>query len=128
EDIAYVMRNALVRSVSGRPGPVHIDIPHDVAEADVDEAQAEALWPVDGSLQTPGSRPGPDTAVLEAVVEALARAERPVILTGGGVLSSGAEDALRDLAELMECGVIGSLTSRGALPEDHPLALGLTGS
>lgn len=128
EDIAYVLRNALLKSVSGRPAPVHIDIPRDVQEAEVDDDQVASLNFGEGPLRVPLSRSAPDSAAVEAAVAALGRAQRPVILAGGGVLASGAEDALRQLAELLECPVIGSLTSRGALPEDHPLALGVSGA
>ena len=128
EDIAYNLRNALIKSVSGRPGPVHIDIPVDVAEAEVDDAQLDVLkFAAEGPLMTPYGRPAPGREVIEAACELLAHAERLTIMVGGGVLSSGAEQELRSLAELLQAPVAASQTSRGAVPEDHPLGLGVSG-
>jgi acetolactate synthase-1/2/3 large subunit len=128
EDIAYHLRNALIKTVSGRPGPVHLDIPIDVAEAAVDDSQLDLLkFATEGPLMTPYGRPAPERQAIEAACELLARAERPTIMVGGGVLSSGAEQELQRLAELIQAPVTTSQTSRGAVPEDHPLGLGVSG-
>ena len=128
EEIAFMLRNALVRAVSGRPGPVHLDVPIDIAEAEVDESQLDVLRIVqDGPLMTPFSRSAAAPDAVEAACELLAKAERPAIMVGGGVLSSGAEMEVRELAELLMAPVVASQTSRGVMPEDHELGLGVSG-
>ena len=115
EDIPGVFRQAVRVALSGRPGPVSVEIPIDQQYRSVD---AEV---------TPIERPAatqPDGAAIEEAVRLLARAERPLIWSGGGTIASGAGDALSGLAERIGAGVLTSAAGRGAIPEDHPRCIG----
>lgn len=124
-DIPRIVKEAAYIAVTGRPGPVLIDIPKDVAE---EEAGPEADGEVAMSL--PGYHPelrdyGPEE--LSAIAEALGRAERPVILAGHGVAISGGEGALKSLAERLNAPVATTLLGKGTMPDGHRLCLGMPG-
>ncbi|PSO54868.1 MAG: acetolactate synthase large subunit [Actinobacteria bacterium QS_5_72_10] len=107
---------------TGRPGPVLLDLPKDVLGATCDFA-----WP--DRLRLPGYRPtvrGHAKMVREAAA-AILRRQRPVIYAGGGVIAAGAQDVLRQLAERLDLPVVTTLMARGALPDEHPLCLGMPG-
>jgi acetolactate synthase-1/2/3 large subunit len=120
EDLPRILERAFHLSQSGRPGPVLVDIPMDIFSADLD-ANAFKKTP------TPIVRPTLDPETAERIVDALARAERPVIYAGGGVLSSRATAELTALAEALEVPVAHTLMGKGCLHERHPLLLGQTG-
>ena len=101
----------------GRPGPVLVEIPTDVALGEVDESAA-AYSPLK-SLPFPGN-----PSDIEAAARALCSATAPVIHAGQGVLYAGASDELLELAELVQVPVMSSLAGKGVFPEVHPLALG----
>ncbi len=121
-DIVETVREAFHIASTGRPGPVLIDLPKDVLQADV-----EYTWPEKISL--PGYRPttkGNNRQVSEAVKLILA-AKRPVLYVGGGVIKANATDELRQLAELGTLPVVTTLMARGAFPDSHELCLGMPG-
>jgi thiamine pyrophosphate-dependent acetolactate synthase large subunit-like protein len=111
------MRRAFTQVRNGRPRPVMVEIPTDVMAEDVPEPLA--YTPV------PRTRSAPDPQAVSEVAERLVRAERPVIYAGQGVHYARAWEALRELAELLEAPVTGSLEGKSAFPEDHPLSLGV---
>jgi len=117
------VRGALRESVSGKPGVAQIDIPIDVSVEDLGEGNVPA--PVKATA--PMLRPFPDPDAVAKVVDLLGKAERPVILIGGGANYSGAGAAILALAEMLQAPVVNSPTSRGVLPETHPLVLGASG-
>ncbi len=122
EELPYVFREAFHLASSGRPGPVLIDVTKDAQQAKV-----VPNWDV--TLRTPGYRPtleGHRGQIREAAQQ-LARAERPLIMAGNGVIQSGACVELRALAERTGVPVITTLHGLGAFPEDHPLSLGMPG-
>lgn len=122
-ELAYVVREAFHIARTGRPGPVLIDIPKDV-QTD----KTEFIYP-EGDIKLPGYRP-PSTAAaaqLQAALELIKQAQRPVILAGHGIMMSGASQELRTLAERAEIPVMLTLLGKGALPESHPLAIGMMG-
>ncbi len=114
-DIPAAITRVAADVMTGRPQPGAIEIPVDFqyAKADFDIPHIEG-WP----------RVAPDKAGLAAAAGMLSAARRPVIWAGGGVLTAGAESELQQLAELLGAPVVTSLNGRGAIPEDHPLALG----
>ena len=123
-DIPRVVAEAFHVATTGRPGPVLIDIPKDIAQSTM-----EWYWPAPEDLDLPGYRPvteGDPTLVLEAA-ELLLAAERPVIYAGGGILKARAADALRELAERTGIPVVTTLMARGCFPDSHPLCLGMPG-
>jgi acetolactate synthase-1/2/3 large subunit len=121
-DIPQVVREAFHIATTGRPGPVLIDFPKDVATSTM-----EWYWPE--GVDLPGYHPAshPDPAAIVAAAALVMQAERPVIYAGGGILKSGASDALRELADLTGIPVVTTLMARGCLPDSHPLCLGMPG-
>jgi acetolactate synthase-1/2/3 large subunit len=120
EDLPRVMERAFHLAQTGRPGPVLVDVPMDVFSADLPNDAFQ-------KVPAPIARPTIDAETAGRIVEALARAERPVLYAGGGVLSGGATAELAALAEALDIPVAHTLMGKGCLREDHPLLLGQTG-
>ncbi len=122
EDIARTMAEAFHLAATGRPGPVLVDIPKDVLQA-----QTTFSWPP--TLDLPGYRPTlhPHGKQIREAARLIAAAKRPVLYVGGGVLKAGATDGLRKLAELTGIPVITTLMALGAFPDSHPQHLGMPG-
>ncbi len=121
-DLPVVLREAFYIARTGRPGPVLVDVPQDVQAA-----SAEYDYPPEPSLS--GYRPtvvGNPRQVSQAA-QAINGARCPLILAGRGVIISGAEAELRELAERAEIPVVTTLLGIGSLPESHRLSLGMGG-
>ncbi len=116
------LRAAFHIARTGRPGPVLVDIPADVAGAKTDEAVPE-------KVDLPGYRPviKGNRRQVKRAAEAINAAERPILYVGGGVLISEASDLVRQLATKASIPVTTTLMGLGAFPEDHPLALKMLG-
>ena len=123
-DIPRVVAEAFHVATTGRPGPVLIDIPKDIAQSTM-----EWYWPTPGDLDLPGYRPvtDGDPALIREAAELLLSARAPVIYAGGGILKARAADALRELAERTGIPVVTTLMARGCFPDSHPLCLGMPG-
>jgi thiamine pyrophosphate-dependent acetolactate synthase large subunit-like protein len=115
------MRRAFQLMRSGRPGPVVLELPLDVAEEEFDEAQFEYSPPV-------RYRSAADPRDVERAAGLLLDAERPLIRAGQGVLWAGATDALVEFAELINAPVATTYVGKSAFPEDHPLSIGSGGT
>jgi len=125
-EISLVVRQAFHLATTGRPGPVLIDVPKDVLQA-----QVEWSWPSDADVAAslPGYKPtlnGHPRMIKEAA-RLISEARRPVIYAGGGILKARAAEALRQLAERIDVPVVTTLMARGAFPDDHRLCLGMPG-
>jgi acetolactate synthase-1/2/3 large subunit len=120
------VRRAFAVATSGRPGPVLLEVPEDVAHGVFEFDEAE-FWADPGTLRAQARRTRPDPAALEAAAALLARAERPLILAGGGVHISEAHDALLALAEAQGMPVAHTMSGKGAIACSHPLSAGLFG-
>jgi acetolactate synthase-1/2/3 large subunit len=122
QDIPQIVREAFHVATTGRPGPVLIDFPKDVANQAMDW-----YWPE--KIDLPGYKPntkGHPKQIKEAA-RLINEAKRPVIYAGGGILKARAASALRELAEETGIHVVTTLMARGAFPDDHPLAMGMPG-
>ena len=119
DDIGRVVHEAFETARSGRPGPVLIDVPKDVLQAEAHRDQ----W---HCLPCPPPSVVPDQAVREAI-NLILHARRPVLYVGGGVVRAHACDELFDLALRQHLPVTTTLMARGAFPDSHPLALGMPG-
>jgi acetolactate synthase-1/2/3 large subunit len=119
-DIPRIMRSAVVRALSGRPGPVQVDLPLDVLRE-----KAEAVQEKKPAYDRYISRVRPDPELMERLVGFVSRAERPVLLAGDGVIWSEATPELLKLVERWPIPVLVSTDARGAIPEDHPLFAGV---
>lgn len=114
--LADLLGLAMRKAQSGRPGPVYVEIPIDVAFAEVEDGSVRYL---DGERAV--TRAAPAQGAVGRVLDMLAQAERPAIMAGGGVLYSRCAKELREFAELANIPVLTNAKSRGALPSDHPL-------
>jgi acetolactate synthase-1/2/3 large subunit len=121
-DIPRVFAEAFHIARTGRPGPVHIDLTKDAL---MGECTAEHP----DSLDLPGFKPTFEGHFrqIKLAAQEIAKAERPVILAGHGVLISDACEELRELAEKAQIPVVHTLLGISALPEDHPLSVGFVG-
>ena len=119
EGAPWAMRRAFHLATSGQPGPVYVEVPSDVGLA---QAEMPAYQPVPRPL-----RPAGDEEAVEAIADLLCQSKHPLLLVGGGGLLSGTQGEVRALAEEWRLPVATTPGGRGIIPEDHPLALGLTG-
>jgi len=120
---AEILDKAFQLAESGRPGPVLVSVPMDIFSMEVDTKLFERL-----KHHTPRLlKPSLDEVVAEQIVHAIAGARRPVLYAGGGILLADAAEELKQLAEHFSLPVAHSLMGKGALPDDHPLTLGMTG-
>ncbi|MCZ2110923.1 MAG: thiamine pyrophosphate-binding protein, partial [Dehalococcoidia bacterium] len=118
EYIAMAWRHA----VSGRPGPVFLDIPVDILYTPAEESNLPAY-----EHFAPEGRPAASVASIERALDALCAAERPCILAGGGVMFSGAQDELREFAAMARIPVLANSKARGAVSERTDLGYGSFG-
>ena len=124
-DLPRSIRHAFTAMTTGRPGSAQLTLPFDVQNAMVESSD---LW-ADGELGTyPARRVAPDPEHVEKAAAAIRRAERPVFICGGGVVSSGAEAALARVAEKCGAVVATTISGRGSISDSHPLSLGTVGS
>ncbi|WP_337876776.1 thiamine pyrophosphate-binding protein [Elioraea sp.] len=124
--VPELLRRAFAVATSGRPGPVLIEVPEDVAHNEHDFDAAE-FWIDPGTLKAQARRTRPDPDLLAAAGRLLAEADRPLILAGGGVHLSEAYDALLRLAEAEGIPVAHTMSGKGAIPCTHALSAGLFG-
>jgi acetolactate synthase-1/2/3 large subunit len=122
EDIADIVHEAFRIARSGRPGPVLIDVPKDVQ-------LSKTFYTPSASIEyLRATRPSPPSATAIAqAAQMLAKAQRPLIMSGHGVILSNAYDELRAFAEKTNIPVITTLLGLSAFPQAHPLALGMPG-
>ena len=117
DQVASTMRRAFHNLRNGRPGPVLIEIPPDVANQEVDESSL--------NYQAPKRAPqSPAASDIKDAVKLLLNSKKPVIWSGMGVLMSKASKELRELAELTEIPVYSTMPGKSSFDDRHPLALG----
>ena len=123
-DLDRVVREAFYIARTGRPGPVLIDLPKDVTTSTVKSAR-----PVPETVSLRGYQPTYEGHVrqIDKALDLIARAERPLLYAGGGVVLSGASAELLEFAETAAIPVTTTLMGLGAVPCDHPLCLGMLG-
>jgi acetolactate synthase-1/2/3 large subunit len=123
EDIPRIIKEAFYIASSGRPGPVLIDVPKDIAAMEVEEI------PADPEVELPGYQPNiqPNYLQIKKLTEAVSRAKRPVLLAGAGILHAKASSLLKKYAEQQQLPVVHTLLGLGGFPADHPLFLGMGG-
>jgi acetolactate synthase-1/2/3 large subunit len=121
DQVPHMVRQAWKSMVTGRPGPVVFDVPFDIFKEDTGTVTPDPKeWTANISC-----RVGADPAGVARALDMLLAAERPVILVGQGVKYGGAAALLVELAETLQIPVAWSASGQGAIPSDHPLALGL---
>jgi acetolactate synthase-1/2/3 large subunit len=122
KEIHKIVKTAFYVASTGRPGPVLVDLPKDT-QTEVDNME------FDNGVSLRGYKPNvePHPLQIEKAVKLLIQAERPVIVAGGGVITSGASREILALAELLVAPVSTTLMGKGCIPENHPLSLGMLG-
>jgi acetolactate synthase I/II/III large subunit len=122
DELPHVMKAAFHVASTGRCGPVLVDVPRDVQEAEL-----EFAYPDDVSL--PGWKPPRrgNARQIKAAAGVVAAAERPILYVGGGVLNAHATDELRELAEVARLPVVTTLMAKSGFPESHELHVGWPG-
>ncbi|MFC4906152.1 acetolactate synthase large subunit [Actinomadura gamaensis] len=122
EDIGRTIVEAFHIASTGRPGPVLVDIAKDALQATF-----AFEWPV--QMRLPGYRPvtRPHSKQVREAARLIVESERPVLYVGGGVLKANAAAELKVLAELTGAPVVTTLMAKGALPDSHPLHMGMPG-
>jgi acetolactate synthase I/II/III large subunit len=121
-EIPEIVKKAFYITESGRPGPVLVDIPKDVQQE-----KTEIEFP--DLIKVRGYKPAfdPDLSQIEKALGLIMKAEKPIIMAGGGVILSGAFNELQALAEILMCPVVTTFKGKGGFPENHPLAMGPIG-
>ncbi len=134
ESIPQVVRQAFATAREGRPGPVVIDLPKDVAQAEVpglpEAGLPEKCAPAIGLFGAPSAATPPDPPGADGLADAtelLRASQRPVIYAGGGVEKGAAVDALRRFVAGTGIPVVHTLHGLGGIASDHPLFLGMLG-
>jgi len=118
-----IIDKAFLLAESGQPGPVLVDVPMDVFSALVDSSLFTRLESNTRALR----KPSLDLATAREIVSRMAEAKQPLMYVGGGVVLADACDELRALVDHLGIPVAHSLMGKGALPDDHPLLLGMSG-
>ena len=121
-----LLRQLFRAATSGAPGPVHLRLRGSHGQGVEGEAALQPLAEPQFS-RVPAFRPGPEMERVREAVALLAGARRPVIFAGGGVVVSGAQAELAEFAEKLQIPVATSLTAKGAIPDAHPLSVGVAG-
>jgi acetolactate synthase I/II/III large subunit len=123
-DIPRIVREAFHIATTGRPGPVLIDLPKDVTSAPCSAPFVDDVKDTLPGYVVPGHA---DQSALQKAARLLQRAQRPVLYVGHGSVIADAGKAITELAEKLQAPVVNTLLGKGAVPEDHPLHLGMLG-
>ncbi len=121
--MAEILEKAFHLAESGQPGPVLVNVPMDIFSAVIPSDTFDRLAQNTRALK----KPSIDDETAREIVEALASAEKPVAYIGGGILLAKASKELREFVDHMSLPVAHSLMGKGALRDDHPLVMGMTG-
>jgi acetolactate synthase I/II/III large subunit len=121
EQLPHTIHRAFNAMLTGRPGPVHIEVPMDV------QALSAEVVIHDLARRLPLGIAHPDPAAVDAAARILTAAERPVIVVGGGAVTAEASAAVKSLAEALSIPVVTTWNGKGAFPEDHRLYAGSVG-
>ena len=121
-DLAGVVHEAFYLARTGRPGPVVIDIPKDVSAARCSYSRLDHI-----AFPCEEKRAAPDARAISRAADAILESERPVLYVGGGIVNSGASEALLAFAEGLQLPVTPTLMGLGGFPSAHPLCLNMLG-
>lgn len=123
EHLPEIMEKAFHLAESGQPGPVLVDVPMDIFSKEIDVSLFERVKHNTKTFH----KPSMDEDVASEIVHRLVAAKKPVLYVGGGILLAGASRELKALVDHLQVPVAYSVMGKGALPDDHPLVLGMTG-
>lgn len=117
--VAWTIRRAISIATTGKPGPVYVEIPADIA---LEEVEPTPYQPADRSV-----RPGPDLERIEAALDLIEQAKRPVLVCGGGAVLARATAEVEAFADALGIPVLVTPAGRGIISEEHPLFCGSVG-
>lgn len=118
-----ILEKAFILAESGRPGPVLIDVPMDIFSKEIDVALFDQVLANNPHL----AKPSLDPATAEQIVQNLLDAKNPVLYVGGGVVLAKATEELKELVDHLQIPVAHTLMGKGAVADDNPMVLGMTG-
>jgi acetolactate synthase-1/2/3 large subunit len=118
-----IIEKAFALAESGRPGPVLVDVPMDIFSREIDVKLFDRLRLNTKTLR----KPSLDEETAAAIVKKLTAAKRPLLYVGGGIMLADATADLRAFVDHLQIPVAHTLMGKGALPDDHPFVLGMTG-
>src|SRR3989442_5823839 len=121
-DLGPIIREAFHIASTGRPGPVHVDLPKDILVKEWD-----LIWPDQVHMRSYNPNYEGHPWQIKRAAKLLARAKQPVLYVGGGVISADASAELRELAELGQFPLTQTLMGLGSFPMEHPLSLDILG-
>jgi acetolactate synthase-1/2/3 large subunit len=118
-----IIEKAFALAESGRPGPVLVDVPMDIFSKEIDVKLFERLRANTKRLR----KPSLDEETATEIVKKLTAAKKPVLYVGGGIMLADATAELREFVDHLQIPVAHTVMGKGALPDDHPFVLGMTG-
>jgi acetolactate synthase-1/2/3 large subunit len=122
KDLPRILKEAFYLARSGRPGPVHVDIPKDIT---AQEGNFE--YPEEISIKSYKPHYKGNNRQIHKAIEAIAQSKKPILYLGGGLISAGATDLVREFARIAGIPAVETLMARGAMGHDNPLLLGMVG-
>jgi acetolactate synthase-1/2/3 large subunit len=122
EDLPRIIKEAFHIASTGRPGPVHVDVPKDIT-AEV----ADYIYPAEVNIPTYKPTVNYNKKQLKRAMQAIAKAKKPLLYVGGGAILSNCAYQIRELAEKLNIPVVETLMARGVMGHDNPLLLGMLG-
>ncbi len=122
EDLPRILKEAFHIASTGRPGPVHVDIPKDIT-AEV----ADYIYPSEVNIPTYKPTVNYNKKQLKRAMQAISKAKKPLLYVGGGAILSNCAYEIRELAEKLNIPVVETLMARGVMGHDNPLLLGMLG-
>src|SRR5438094_6015012 len=121
-DLGPIIREAFHIASTGRPGPVHVDLPKDILVKEWD-----LIWPDQVHMRSYNPNYEGHPGQIKRAAKLMARAHKPILYVGGGVISADASAELRELAELAQLPLTQTLMGLGSFPMEHPLSLDMLG-
>jgi len=122
KDLARILKEAFYIARSGRPGPVHVDIPKDVTAQ-----MAKFEYPDEIKMQTYKPTYKGNPRQIKKAIEAIVASKRPVLYIGGGAINSNAANEVREFAQICGIPAVETLMARGVMGDENPLLLGMLG-
>lgn len=126
EKIPEIIRRAFRIASTGKPGAVHVVVPEDMLTAEIDLSKV-SLHVEKECGYYPAHPTFPSLHAINEILDLISKSDRPLIVAGGGVNRAAAKTELTSLAEQMNIPVVNSITGQGAIPDNHPLAIGVIG-
>ena len=119
------IRKAFKESTSGKPGACHLSFPFDMQKAEISE---DDIWANENYIKFPADPKKPNLKKIDLIIKSISKSKNPIIICGGAIKNSFAEQELKKLAEKLNIIVATSVTGKGTLEDSHPNSLGVVGS